>query len=149
MPITDDFYQTVKQMEAVNHHFYTGDPTPMRALWSHADDVTIFGGWGAYEQGWEQVGPRLDWAAARFRGGHGTIEPLTMGMSGDLAYMVYIERGEVRVAGRDELSPMALRVTHIFRHEEGAWKIIHRHADAVTEKIEATAVLQPLRSSES
>jgi len=41
----------------------------MKALWSHAADVTIFGGWGAYEQGWEQVGPRLDWAAARFRGG--------------------------------------------------------------------------------
>jgi ketosteroid isomerase-like protein len=80
-----------------------------------------------------------------------TLEPLTMGMSGDLAYTVYIEKSQVRVAGRDgaelaerisNLRPMALRVTHIFRREEGAWKIIHRHADAIMEKIEATAVLQ-------
>jgi ketosteroid isomerase-like protein len=142
MSITDDFSQTVKQLEAAGPHFYTGDAEPFKALWSQTDDVTIFGGWGAYEQGWEQVGPRLDWAAARFRGGQGTIEPLTMGMSGDLAYQVFIERAEVRIAGRDELSPMALRVTHIYRHEEGTWKIIHRHADAITDKTEASAVLQ-------
>ncbi len=146
MPITDEFDQVIKQMGAANQHFFAGDPAPYKACWSHTDDVTIFGGWGAYEQGWEQVGPRLDWAAARFRGGHGAIEPLVLGMSGDLAFMVYIERSEVRVAGRDELSPIALRVTHIFRREEGAWKVIHRHADAVMERIEATAVLQPLRS---
>jgi len=149
MPIADDFHQTVEQVEAAVSHFTTGDPAPYKAWCSHTDDISFMGGWGAYEQGWEQVGPRLDWAATRFRGGHGTIEPLVLGMSGDLAYMVYIERSEVRVAGRDELSPMALRVTHIFRREEGAWKIIHRHADHVMEKIEATAVLQPLRSSES
>lgn len=49
-----------------------------------------------------------------------------MGMSGVLAYTVWIDRGQVRVAGRDEISPMALRVTYIFRREEGTWKIIHR-----------------------
>lgn len=38
MPVTDDFQQIVKQMETVNHHFYTGDPAPMKALWSHANE---------------------------------------------------------------------------------------------------------------
>jgi ketosteroid isomerase-like protein len=65
-----------------------------------------------------------------------------MAMNGDLAYTVWIERGETRVVGSDELRPSSLRVTHIFRREEGAWKIIHRHADAIMGKIEATAVLQ-------
>ena len=120
-----------------------GDATPTKALWSHADDVTIMGGLGAYEKGWEQVGPRLDWAAAHFQGANLTIEPLAMGMSGDLAYTIDIERSQVRVAGRDEFSPMALRVTYLFRREEGSWKIIHRHADAIIEKIEVTALLQP------
>jgi ketosteroid isomerase-like protein len=99
-----------------------------------------FGGWGAYEKGWEQVGPRLDWAAARFLEGHRSIELLSKALSGDLAYTVWIERGETRVVGSDELRPSGLRVSHIFRREEGAWKIIHRHADAIMEKIEATAV---------
>ena len=149
MSVTEEFHQAVEQVKEAVSQAVMGDPTPIKVIWSHADDATIFGGWGAYEQGWEQVGPRLDWAAARFRGGTLTYEPLAMGVSGDLAYTVGIERGAVRVAGRDELSPMALRVTHIFRREEGAWKIIHRHADAVMEKIEATEVLQPVRSSES
>jgi ketosteroid isomerase-like protein len=138
MPIADDFQQTLQQVSTANQHFLAGDPAPYKACWSHADDVTIFGGWGAHEKGWEQVGPRLDWAAARFLEGQRSIELLSMGMSGDLAYTVWIERGETRVVGSDELRPSGLRVTHIFRREEGAWKIIHRHADAIMEKIEAT-----------
>jgi ketosteroid isomerase-like protein len=140
MPRADDFYQTLEQVRTANQHFLAGDSAPYKACWSHTDNVTIFGGWGAYEQGWEQVGPRLDWAAARFLAGQRTIELLSMALSGDLAYTVWIERGETRVVGSDELRPSGLRVTHIFRHEEGTWKIIHRHADAIMEKIEATAV---------
>ena len=142
MPLADDFHQTLQQVRIANQHFLVGDPAPYKACWSHADDVTIFGGWGAYEKGWEQVGPRLDWAAARFLEGQRTIELLSMAISGDLAYTVWIERGETRLVGSDELRPSSLRVTHIFRREEGAWKIIHRHADAIMEKIEATATQQ-------
>ncbi|HEY6409433.1 MAG TPA: nuclear transport factor 2 family protein [Ktedonobacteraceae bacterium] len=63
-------------------------------------------------------------------------------MSGDLAYTVWIDRGQVRVVGRDEFIPMALRVTYLFRREEGNWKIIHRHADPITDKTETSAILQ-------
>ncbi len=45
--------------------FVNGDVGPYKQLWCHADDVTIFGGWGAYEQGWDAVSRRLDWAASR------------------------------------------------------------------------------------
>lgn len=142
MSSADDFNQTLQQERTANEHFLAGDAAPEKALWSHADDVTICGGWGAYEKGWEQVGPRLDWAAARFLEGDTMSEMLAVGMSGDLAYTVWLDRGRVRVAGRDEFSPMALRVTHIYRREEGTWKIIHRHADPITDKTEASAILQ-------
>jgi ketosteroid isomerase-like protein len=142
MEISNELQQFLHQMQRAIDHFVAGDPGPYQVCWSTTDDVTIMGAWGAYEQGWELVGPRLEWAAARFRGGHIDFEPLALAMSGDLAYTIWIERGQVRVGERDELSPMVLRVTHLFRREEGNWKLIHRHADAISEKIEATAILQ-------
>ena len=48
--------------------FGQGDAAPFAALWSHGDDVTIYGGYGAYERGWAAVSARLAWAASRFAG---------------------------------------------------------------------------------
>ncbi len=142
MSIPEDLRQTVNHIQTVSQQYLAGDPAPFQACWSHADDVTICGGWGAYEQGWSQVGPRLEWGATRYRGGHMDFELLSLTASGDLAYSVWIERGEVRITGHDESRPSSLRVTQIYRRESGTWKIIHRHADAVIEKIEATAIFQ-------
>ena len=142
MSTTEDLQQVIAHIQVVSQQFLAGDPAPFQACWSHADDVTLCGAWGAYERGWKLIGPRLEWAADRYRGGHTEFELLALSESGDLAYSVWIERGEVRVVGRDELSPTALRVTQIYRREEGAWKIIHRHGDAIIAKTEATAVLQ-------
>ncbi len=143
MSAADDLRETVDRTVAALNRLVTGDPEPYKALYCHGPDVTVFGGFGAYEHGWDQVGPNVDFAASRFRGGRQLrIEPLAMGQSGDLAYTVWIERGEVRVVGRDDYAPLAVRVTHIFRREGGAWKIIHRHGDPLVEKTAATAVLQ-------
>ena len=122
--------------------FVQGDAAPFAALWSQGDDVTIFGGWGAYERGWDAVGPRLGWAASRFAGGRVAYEPLAAGSSGDLGYAIGLERGQVRVAGSGEPRPLLLRVTHIFHREEGQWKLIHRHADPITAKTPPEEILQ-------
>ena len=53
---------------------------------------------------------------------------------------VWIERGEARVEGVEELRPMGLRVSQIYRREADGWKIIHRHGDAITDKIAPEAV---------
>ncbi len=83
----------------------------------------------------------MEWAAARFHGARITFEILSMGQSGDLAYAIYFEKGEARIGNLSEYRPYMLRVTVIYRREEGVWKIIHRHADPIMEKTEATAVL--------
>jgi ketosteroid isomerase-like protein len=142
MSSTEALHEIVDSTVAALNCLVAGDPEPFKALYSHEPDVTVFGGFGAYERGWDQVGSNVDWAASRFRGGQLRVESLAMGASGDLAYTVWIERGEVRVAGRDDYAPLVVRVTHIFRRENGAWKLIHRHGDPVVEKTEATAILQ-------
>jgi ketosteroid isomerase-like protein len=63
-------------------------------------------------------------------------------VSGDLAYTVTIERSEARVSGAGSVAPMALRVTHVFRKEDGVWKLVHRHADPLMDKTAPSAVLK-------
>jgi ketosteroid isomerase-like protein len=137
-----NFQTTLDRVQAAIRQFATGDSGPYKACWSQAGDVTICGGWGAYERGWEQVGPRMDWAAARWRDGHTNFVPLAMRASGDLAYCVWIEQGDALMEGMDEFRPSALRVTHIYRYEDDSWNIIHRHADALINKTAPDAVLQ-------
>ena len=134
--------RAIAAFEATQEAFLGGDAGPTAALWSRRDDVTIFGGWGAYERGWGAVGPRLAWAAGRFAGGAGASEPLAAGASGDLGYAIGLERGEARVAGGAEPRPLVLRVTHLFRREAGAWKLIHRHADPLPAKTAPEEILQ-------
>jgi len=130
--------------EEGTQRFMNGDT----ALWidnlSRRDDVAIMGAWGAQEKGWAEVRARYDWAGARFRDGQAklTVEYLTSYQSGDLAFTTSIERAEVKVAGQEKAAPMALRVTHIFRREEGAWKLMLRHADPLVAKTSADSVLE-------
>lgn len=52
----------------------------------------------------------------------------------DLAYEVDIQGGRMKLGDADEMVPVALRVTSIFRREDEGWKIVHRHADPLTER---------------
>lgn len=49
-------------------------------------------------------------------------DPLT------LAYTVGYERFTGSIDGAPA-APITIRVTHVYRRENGAWKIVHRHGD--------------------
>jgi len=140
---SEDLRAVLDRTTAALSHLVNGDPEPYLALWSHADDVTVMGGFGSYETGWDRVRQNTQFAASRFHGGQMTgVEEMAAGASGGLGYAVWIERGEVRVEGRDEPGPLAVRVTHVFRREAGVWKIIHRHGDPITQMTPAATALQ-------
>ena len=71
-----------------------------------------------------------------------TVEYVTTGESGDLAYTVNIERSVVQVGEQPAPAPMALRVSHLFRREDGTWRLVHRHADPLLGTASDTSVLQ-------
>jgi ketosteroid isomerase-like protein len=121
------FLENVTQAHA---EYIRGRPEPFKALWSHAPDVTIFGGFGSGEHGWDQVGPRLDWASTQFSDGSRAIEGIASHVGGNLGYVVQLERIRFKVPGRSDESLLELRVTMIFRKEAGTWRIVHRHGDS-------------------
>jgi ketosteroid isomerase-like protein len=49
--------------------------------------------------------------------------------NGDLACAVELEHTSVPVDGVP-VEPYTLRVTQVYRREDGEWKIVHRHGDA-------------------
>ena len=116
------------QRRGALERFVSGDAGPCKQLWSRADDVTIFGGWGGYEQGWGRRQRASGLGGQPFGEGHAGIGNLAAGSGGDLAYSIDIERnvGLVDGAARRET---ALRVTHICQRAGGGWRIVHRHAD--------------------
>ena len=52
------------------------------------------------------------------------------GASGDLAYTLGYEYISFSMDG-GPVQPITLRVTHVYRREDGEWKIVHRHADSL------------------
>jgi ketosteroid isomerase-like protein len=106
-----------------------GDPRPRMELWSRRDPVTLFGAIGMSESGWEELSQTFTWVASRFsKVSNFRVDIELVEVSGDMAYTLGFERFEGSVAGR-AVEPITVRVTHIYRREEGEWKIVHRHAD--------------------
>jgi ketosteroid isomerase-like protein len=128
----DDFVaETHPRLIAGLQALHTGDPNPQLETWSPQDPVTIFGAKVPLRRGWDEVSETLRWLASRWSDcTDQRLDLVAAGASGDLAYMVGFEHIAHSVLG-DPVEPYTLRVTHIFRREQGEWKLAHRHADYV------------------
>ena len=105
-----------------------GDAGPRKALWAHDQRVTLFGA-EATASGWDQVEPIFDRLAEGFSNGLPcTYEVLGAGVSGDLDYVVAIERS-VLSTGESNPEVLTLRITTVVRRDGGQWKVVHRHGD--------------------
>jgi len=105
-----------------------GNPAPYVQCWATSEHATLFGAWGPVERGFPRLARTFEWVGSRFKEGALVPEDIVAFESGDLAYTVGFERGEVAVDERGP-APMVIRVTHIYRRFAGEWRLIHRHAD--------------------
>jgi|SRR6266508_3384467 len=139
-----DLAQVMEQNHRALDAFVKGDAEPLGKLFSRRDDVTVANPFGPAARGWNQVAETMGRAALNYRGGEATgFERVSEYATADLAYIVEVERFRAKVGGADESTPFALRVTTIFRREENAWRIVHRHADPITAPRPPASVLQP------
>jgi ketosteroid isomerase-like protein len=120
-----------------------GNPEAFFELYSHRDDATLANPYGPPARGWTQIEQAGRRAASNYRDGRAIeFENIAKCVTAELGYMLEIERFEAKVAGSDEVTPVALRVTSVFRPEDGTWKLVHRHADPITTSRPGESVIQ-------
>jgi ketosteroid isomerase-like protein len=129
MTDVDDFVAEIHpRLVAELQALHNGDPQPRLAMWSIKDPVTLFGA-GMSGSGWEQVNRIFRSIASRWSDcTDQRVELLAAGVSGDLAYTVELEHTSVSIDGVP-VEPYTLRVTQVYRREDGGWKVVHRHGD--------------------
>src|SRR5918911_3433699 len=143
MAAADDLDQVIEQYHQALDEIVKGSADGYKRSYSHTDDVTLANPFGPPARGWDEVANTLERAATHYRDGEATgFENLAKYTTAELAYIVEIERCQAKVGGREDLTPVALRVTSIFRPEEGTWKVVHRHADPITTPQPAESVIQ-------
>jgi SnoaL-like domain len=118
------------RLETAEHEFAQGHPAAFKALWSHGDEVSLCGGFGGMESGWNKVAARLDWASSQISESTRSSEEIRSTVGADFAYIVQSEQIRFRVPGRAEQSTVDFRVTMVFRRNSDGWRIVHRHADS-------------------
>jgi ketosteroid isomerase-like protein len=113
--------------------YVKGDPRPVMEFFSRRDDVTLANPLGPPRIGPAEVDEAAAAGAAYLRDGSVRgFEEVSRYSTSDLGYVVQIERTQARFRGSEDMNPVALRVTMIFRREGDTWKVAHRHADPIT-----------------
>ena len=142
MPGQEDFERVMEEYHLALGDFMKGNPESAKKLFSQRDDVTLGNPFGPFAKGWAQVVAAMEGAARNYRDGDAAgFDTIAKHLTPDLAYVVEVERLRSKVGGREEMTPLALRVTSVFRPEDGVWKLVHRHADPITAARPAESVI--------
>lgn len=125
----DDFLAWVgSDLYAAELALHNGDAGPRRALWSRREPVSVLGAWrNAF--GLREVDELFTHLAESFSDCTSyAFESRAYDVTGDLAWTAGFEHTSVSVNG--EPRSYTLRVTQIYRREDGWWRVAHRHGDA-------------------
>lgn len=133
MSSVESFEQAIEASHQALNEIIRGNPEPFFDLYSRSDEATLANPYGPPARGFEEIQAGGRRAAANYRDGRVIgFQTFAKHAGDELGYTLEIERFETKVAGADELSPVALRVTSVFRREDGGWALVHRHADPIT-----------------
>jgi ketosteroid isomerase-like protein len=125
----DDFREFLDRQTEAEAAFHRGDAGPRMELWSRRDPVTLFGAAGMFNSGWKELSETFPKVAENFsKVTDYSFEVLVADVRGEMAYAVGYERFTGSIAGRP-VEEVTVRSTHVYRREDGEWKIVHRHGD--------------------
>ena len=128
----DDFLSWVDTaLTSAELALHNGDPAPRRAIWSRSEPVSVLGAWrNAHGQGeiddlFAALGRSFSDCTSY------ELQILSFDVLGDMAYTEGLEHTSASVDGQPRT--YTLRATQVYRREDGAWRVAHRHADTVAE----------------
>ena len=107
---------------------------------------TILGAFGGAGVGASVATPGQRRAVSMFESGTGTVELLHGGVSGEVAWLVAIERALVKFRDHDQPRRWDLRVTEVFERRDDVWVRVHRQADPMVDRHRLDEVLALLPS---
>jgi ketosteroid isomerase-like protein len=138
-----DFDEARERSHAASLEITNGNAQEFVELFSAAEDITLANPFGGIARGPDEVREALERAASYYRDGEiVSIDHVTTYVGADVAYAVEIERFSARVAGRESRDTFALRVTSVFRREDGQWRLTHRQADTRVGRQSGESVLE-------
>lgn len=127
----DDFLAWVRtSLYEAELAIHNGDAGPRKAVWSRSEPVSVLGAWrNAFGQ--QELDELFTSLAKQFSNCTSyEFELLACDVEGDMAYTAGLEHTSASVDG--EPRSYILRVTQIYRREDGEWRVAHRHGDTVT-----------------
>ena len=106
---------------------HNGDAEPRLGLWSSREPVSVLGAWRS-ATGQEEVRELFRTLAETFSDCISYVyEIVAAEVIGEMAFTAGYERTQASING--EPRQYVLRVTQIYRREDGEWKVAHRHGD--------------------
>jgi ketosteroid isomerase-like protein len=110
---------------------HNGDSAPRRALWSRNEPVSVLGAW-RNAHGQHELDALFSALGESFSDcSWYEFEVMSYDVIGDTAYTAGFEHTTASVDG--EPRTYTLRATQVYRREDDAWRVVHRHADTVSE----------------
>ena len=140
MATDDEVRKASNQFYAALNNMANGDAGSMADVWSHSADVTTMHPLGGREVGWNEVAGPWSQISQLASSGQVKLTDQLIRASGDMAYEVGREKGQMMLAGQQV--PINHRVTNVYRREGGTWKIIHHHTDESPAMIDLVKSLQ-------
>lgn len=127
--------ELIRKSEESNAALMRGDIDRYRALVAFTDDFTLMSPFGgAPTRGSQLTNDRMEAMGRFFSNGTFEQDVVQAYGSADMVVLVIIERAHVEVGGLPA-QDWALRVTLVYRREEGGWRLAHRHADPLASGI--------------
>ena len=103
-----DFESAVESYQRALHAFLKGNPEPVAEHFSRRDDVTLANPLGPPRLGRADVLQAIEQASSNFEDGYMRFEEVSRYATADLGYVIWLERGEVRLVGSEGMAPSSL-----------------------------------------